>query len=137
MTPQEAFRLDPLINQKEIERTHKNIKQAFENKLSTLKFEVGQKIVVYNFVEVKGESLISGRNKTKVSFKKGFSIPAFIKKTFKSSLQITISKESQIIGTTVLKDKNYKVGACLVQPISEKDWIDFLNEKKNYLIFYE
>ena len=36
MTPQEAFRLDPIMNLGEIERIHKNIKQAFENKLSTL-----------------------------------------------------------------------------------------------------
>ena len=124
------------MNLREIERIHKNIKQAFENKLSTLNFEVGQKILVYNFVEIKGESLISGRTKTKVSLKKGFSIPATIKKTFKSSLQVTINKESQIIRAKVPKDKDYKVGISLIQLISEKDWIDLVT-RNFYLALWQ
>jgi hypothetical protein len=124
MTPKQAFSLDP-NNAKDkpiIERVRENIKKSFSNKITINDYQEGQKVVLHNYVEKKTDSLVATKLKKKLSFKKGFFIPATVKKVYKSNVKLIIDRDSLITKSMLSKGETYKVGLDLIKIVSEHDW---------------
>jgi len=127
LSPASAFALDP-DNKSHKPRTRlikQNLITSFERKISLIDYVPEQKLLIYNYVSKKKVELVKpNKENVKVTFNKGFFIPAIVNAVNQSTIDVKIMKDSVIIKGKVKRDEIYKIQINLVHMVSEKQWED-------------
>jgi len=98
-----------------------NAKNAFKTKLKQIKYNVGQKVLVYSGVVKSKDHQYLRKNLSKKKTVKGYAIPAIIVQLKSGYALVRILQRSKIVKDNVEKDEEYKVTFNLIKKSLVKD----------------